>query len=298
MIIGDYNIPDVYNVAVCLSGQPRTWRTAKENILNYFDIKIIRDKNMRVNVDYFIHTWDTNSYRDKTQPRWNNKDYPIENSNEADEIREAFNPKMMEYEHYDPMIHHNAWSGLFYSFMKSVWLKRTHELAFDMTYDMVIKARFDINYMQDGVNKYNLTNSKFYAHKLQPFVAYASGSDFKKFTNEFNQSCFDDVIFYADSPTMDLISNVYRWYTDIRTRGLQKKASGEWVDDSEFYYGPGTLLYKYMTNLNIHPNNDFGIGYYVVRKEAEEMGLHSLEDWNQIYHINNNWYETQKNNIK
>ena len=86
-----------YNIAVCLSGQSRTWRTAKENILNYFDVKINTHKNCKVNVDFFIHTWDTNSYRDKTQPRWQNTDYVIDNPNEADEIKFAFKPKLMEY---------------------------------------------------------------------------------------------------------------------------------------------------------------------------------------------------------
>ena len=52
-----------YNIAVCLSGQSRTWSTAKENILNYFDVKINTHKNCKINVDFFIHTWDNTSYK-------------------------------------------------------------------------------------------------------------------------------------------------------------------------------------------------------------------------------------------
>jgi len=112
-----------YNIAVCLSGQSRTWRTAKENILNYFDVKINTHKNCKVNVDFFIHTWDTNSYRDKTQPRWENTDYVIDNPNEADEIKFAFKPKLMEYEPFNSEGFIEAWDGMFYSFMKSMYIR-------------------------------------------------------------------------------------------------------------------------------------------------------------------------------
>ena len=37
-------------IAVCISGQPRTWRTAKDNILKYFELD-------NAQVDFFIHTF-------------------------------------------------------------------------------------------------------------------------------------------------------------------------------------------------------------------------------------------------
>ena len=43
-----------YNIAVCLSGQSRTWSTAKENILNYFDVKINTHKNCKINVRVIV----------------------------------------------------------------------------------------------------------------------------------------------------------------------------------------------------------------------------------------------------
>lgn len=280
-----------YNIAVCLSGQSRTWRTAKENILNYFDVKINKDKNCKVNVDYFIHTWDTNSYRGKTQPRWENTDFKIDNPNEESEIKFAFKPKLMEYETYNSDAFLEAWEGMFYSFMKSVELKRRYELMKDMTYDMVIKTRFDINFLQEGVNKFGLPINKFYVHSLRPFTAYASSPTPTRFPNEFNQICFDDVFFYGDSTTMDITAQLYRWYKKIMNIGREQKVTGEFVQFPEFYYGPGTLLYKYLTNWNIHPYAEHANPYYVVRKEAEDRGLHSINDWQEIFNISKDWYE-------
>ena len=280
-----------YNIAVCLSGQSRTWRTAKENIINYFDVKINKDKNCKVNVDYFIHTWDTNSYRNKTQPRWENVDCKIDNPNEESEIKFAFKPKLMEYETYNSDAFLEAWEGMFYSFMKSVELKRRYELMKDMTYDMVIKTRFDINFPQEGVNKFGLPINKFYVHSLKPFTAYASSPTPTRFPNEFNQVCFDDVFFYGDSTTMDITAQLYRWYKKIMNVGREQKVTQEFVQFPEFYYGPGTLLYKYLTNWNIHPYAEHANPYYVVRKEAEDKRLHSINDWQEIFNISKDWYE-------
>jgi hypothetical protein len=281
---------DTFNIAVCISGQSRTWRSAKENILNFFNIKEIAEKpGVKINVDYFIHTWDTNSYRDKTQPRWENTDYKVDPS-EEDDIKFTFIPAAMEYEKYNPQEHIHAWSGLFYSFMKSIMLKRKYELKHDIVYDMVVKTRFDINFPQEGINKYSLPINKFYPHICRPLTAYASSPTPTKFPTEFYYNSFDDVFFYADSPTMDLIALVYKWYRDITTRGLIKKQAKEFVDDAEYYYGPGTLLYKHLVNWNIHPYADHANPYYVVRKTALDLNLHSINDWKQIHDLHWDWY--------
>lgn len=41
----------IRRVAVCLSGQARTWRTAKENILKYFDLT---EHGCRVDFSYIL----------------------------------------------------------------------------------------------------------------------------------------------------------------------------------------------------------------------------------------------------
>jgi hypothetical protein len=272
-------------IAVCLSGQARTWESAKENILQYFGVC---DE-----VDYFIHTWDVNSYRNSGEKIRERKDYRIDNE-ELNNLQNYFQPKKMMVDSYNSDIFGKNWNSLFYSFMKSIWLKRKFELENDFKYDIVIKSRFDINFLQSGLNHLGLPINKFHIHPVKPLTAYCSNSNFDRFPFEFNSNVFDDVIFYSDSSTMDLISNVYRWNKEIVNRGTDKKNKGDFIEDVEFYLGPGALLYRHMINWGIFPRNEVIIPYYVVRKEALDLGLHSIKDWNQIKEISTNWYNSVK----
>ena len=107
---------------------------------------------------------------------------------------------------------------------------------------------------------------------------------------EFNATNFDDVFFYSDSKTMDIISNVYFWYKKILERSNLSMVKGNYIEDDEFFYGPGTLLYSYMISKNIHPICDVCTPYYVVRKEAEDLGLDSINEWERISIIAHGFY--------
>ena len=268
-------------IAVCISGQPRTWRVSHKNIQNYFDID-------GVDVDYFIHTWDTNTYRGKDETADKKMIFKTIESEEHD-INECFNPKGFIFEKFKSD-DFGYYFPLFYSFMKSVWLKRKYELENDFVYDIVIKTRFDINFWQEGINKVGEPLNKFYIHKIMPLVAYNANELFEKFALEFNAINFDDVFFYSDSHTMDLITNIYWWYRKIVKRSEESINNGSWVKDNEYYYGPGTLLYRYLTNHNIHMRCDIVIPYYVVRKECEFLNLDSVKDWVEIKDISHDFY--------
>ena len=70
---------------------------------------------------------------------------------------------------------------------------------------------------------------------------------------------------------MDLISNIYRWYVKIQDIGQEEARQKLFIKNVTFFYGPGTLLYRYFTEFSIHMNNHVTYRYYVVRKEAEEQ---------------------------
>jgi hypothetical protein len=264
-------------VAVCISGQSRTWNIAKENIKNYFG-----------DVDYFIHTWDINTYRVENLPKNEPKIYDVTNE-EIKDIEDYFNPKLLEFDHYSDDYAYN-WHALFYSFMKSVWLKRKYEIENDFLYDIVIKTRFDLNFRID-------INPNFIYHEVEPLVAYSLNSRFPKFSYEFNYNSIDDAIFYSDSPTMDLISNVCRWNKNILDESKNQISKNEFIKNVEFYYGPGSLLYKHLVNYGIHPKCITDLNYYIVRENA--IGLHSIDDWYKIFNIyekfNSDVIEFEKN---
>lgn len=268
-------------IAVCISGQSRTWRTAIDNIKSYF--------NIGAEVDYFIHTWDTNTYRNSNEIVTQKKDYKIV-GNEEEEIKTAFNPVLFESDEYTFENYGRNWQALFYSFMKSVWLKKQYEIKNDFVYDIVVKTRFDINFYQDGFAKPPIPFKKFYLHKINPLTAYTVNNTFGRFPTEFNYPSFDDVFFYSDSTTMDIISNLYRWNQKIIESADEKRKYGHFIDDIENFCGPGVLLYRYLKLWNIHPHCEIPIPYYVVRKEAEELGLNGLTDWQKIYKISRDYY--------
>jgi len=268
-------------IAVCISGQPRTWRTSYKNIQNYFDIE-------GVEVDYFIHTWDTNIYRKKDETADKKTIFPTVDT-EEEELTKCFNPVSIIFEKFNSP-DFPYYFPLFYSFMKSVWLKRKHEIENDFLYDIVIKTRFDINFWQEGTNRVGYPLNKFYIHKIMPLVSYNANELFEKFTMEFNAINFDDVFFYSDSHTMDITSNLYWWYRKIVVRSEKSRNENKWVEDPEYYYGPGTLLYRYLVNHNIHMRGDIVIPYYIVRRECEDLKLDSIKDWMEIKDISHDFY--------
>jgi len=77
----------IRKIAVCLSGQARTWRTAKDNILKYFDLV-----EQGCEIDFFIHTWDINQYRDKNDIVWLQRTDQKVAPNEKEDLIQAFNP--------------------------------------------------------------------------------------------------------------------------------------------------------------------------------------------------------------
>lgn len=282
-----------FRIAVCISGQPRTWKTAKENILQYFNTKIFPERNTKIIIDYFIHTWDTNSYRDTLTPHWETKNYKIENSEEENEIRDFYLPIDMIYEEFDESKFPHAWTSLFYSFMKSIYLKKQHEIKNDFVYDMVVKTRFDVNFPPETIipNSDSTITNKFKPHFCTPLTLYtSSAATIRKFPMEYNYNNMDDCFFYADSPTMDLMGDLYRWFNEIKIRNYDLMMSGKYIEDGEYYYGPGTLLYKYASKLGILVTAEKNNYNYLCRKPAEDQKLHSITDWKKIQDIYFNWY--------
>ena len=279
----------IKNVAVCFSGQSRTWRTAKENILRYYNF------GENVNVDFFIHTWNINQYRNKHDTNWIDRPNEPVSPTELEELSIAFNPKKIELQQYNENDYCTLWSALLYTFKKSIWLKRQYEIENDFRYDLVIKTRLDMNYPQTGLCNLRFPLSKFHLHTVQNMTGYSTMPILPKFPSEFNYNCFDDVLFYSNSPTMDIISDCHTWYEDVIKAGAPNHGTGKFVKNTAFWYGPGTILYKYLVEVGIHPQGYRAIPYYIVRKPVEELGLNSIENWEDIRDYSHEWYNALLN---
>ena len=90
-----------FKCAVLLSGESRTWELAKNNIKSFFERGVKCEFNnihRPFKVDYFIHTWDTNSWRDPTQPHGTKDSFKLEviPSNTKQKMEDFYNPKFIE----------------------------------------------------------------------------------------------------------------------------------------------------------------------------------------------------------
>ena len=135
-------------IAVCISGQIRTWEYCCENIKNF-----LKDTD-EYEFDYFIHTWDTNDFTliGDTTPIY-------EKENDFENFIDFYKPKLYKIEsnedfkkrlfkkwkdkHGEPMNTVN----LMYSFYKSVTLKKLWERKCGFKYDYVVKIRPDIQFI-------------------------------------------------------------------------------------------------------------------------------------------------------
>lgn len=258
-------------IAVCLSGQSRTWKTAYKNILHFFDYTRI---NQNIQVDYFIHTWNNNSWRKKTSPQWETWDAPAE---DVDDISTVYNPKYFEVENFSKKRFPMAWDGLFYSFMKTIHNKKKYELENNFKYDVVVKSRLDVIF----------DPQKIFNFRVTPLTAYTS-HPVTKMLREFNGNNFSDVLFYGDSNTMDILGNTYRYAKIKHSESSIANNTKNNIIDYFSYYGPGVTLYEYMTQHGIYPTYNDIYEYAVVRYDC--IGLDSISDFGQISKTGLEWY--------
>jgi len=268
-----------FKIAICFSGQARYWKAASKNIKEFFKYNGNHPiLGIPIEVDFFIHTWDTNTWR---YPKTTHIKFYNEKHNDGDEIIETYSPKEFEQEEWNETKFVSPWEPMFYSFNKSLMMKREYELNNNFQYDLVVKARLDIIYNP---------NNNFNTFFTSPGVCYTC-QPIRKFPSEFNYNSFDDVIFYGDSPTMDLVGDLYHSYLILHSNKI--------LNDREYndlnllptiYYGPGTLLYSHLINLGIHPDVGTHIEYVVVRSTSIEEDTDSIRDYEKIKQKYIEWY--------
>ena len=263
-----------FRIAVCFSGQLRHWRTAVNNIKKFFEFKHPHPvTGQKVQTDYFVHTWDINTWR---LPKTDHSIYEERPHDDMDDFCEAYNPISYILEEWDKESFPLAWDPMFYSFERSLLLKRDHEIRNGFDYDIVIKVRPDVVY-NPAV--------KFPIGRVWPMTCYTV-TPVSRLTFEFNYPNFDDVMFYGDSPTMDAISDIYDVHnTQFRTVSRDEQLNSLNANPNLFY-GPGALLYEHMTNLGIHPEGNRVVEYAVVRDTSAE--LDGVEDYAEI---RKRWFE-------
>lgn len=250
-------------IAVCFSGEPRTYKHCADSIKQYYSSK-------RGNEFYFFgHSWSGNSFK-RFHPSGS---YVYEFSKEDksqvyNELQEHFNLVHLEVE--DQYIA-DGLSSWFYSMMKSNFFKQKYEIENNMMFDLVVHSRFDLVFPP------NLKFEECMPNVVEEKTLY---SHFGFYNSEFFLPNPDAVHYAGTSMTMDIIEsfyNVWEW------KHFEKMQKCGFPDNYHWRRsGPGVLLHRWATLRNIMTKDCSNNIYAVYRKECAEKGLSFERDYDLI----------------
>lgn len=269
----------MFRVAVCISGQSRTYKQCLGNQRRLFDNMYIGGKP--IVVDYFFHTWDTNQWTNCGSDKAILHTIPYEPADiDVEFIQNNINLIDYKIETYDKNKINNHWGASLYSMHYSNYLKRKYELNNSFRYNLVIKSRFDILFDTDI--RYNIA-------PLQDHIMYTA-SPMGRMDTELNYYNFDDVFFYGTSFTMDMLTDTYR-YVNNNIDHHKFAINMENHDiPVEYFYGPGCLLYRYGTICGLSPCNSSPLYYIVARRAVMQKNLDGIINYNEIRQIHFDYY--------
>ena len=218
-------------VAVCLSGQLRQWEMAKENQKWFWESCIGTEVK---EVDYFIHTWNYSGDREGVSQPYITRDVSQE---EFDNVVDWYKPKkyFLDDKKQNYFYESDHWSSLFYSMAQSIMLKREYEIENNFEYDVVIKSRPDVVF--DPIYHFS------WEHLENNILYTTHGGNME---HEFGMYNVNDCVFYSNSYTMDLVSQMYSYrqkMLDERNMFEDKLFTGS--------IGPGVLMQEYFREYGI-----------------------------------------------
>jgi hypothetical protein len=260
-------------IAVCFSGEPRTWKNAVKSIQSFY--------SGPHEFYFFGHIWANNTpgnHHAFPEPEY--LDIETLRTELQDALR--FTDLLVEHHRTEPNFqeYHQyifpdeddfgkkktlnttipiTWRSPFYSAMRSNNLKYACEMRNDMHFDVVVRARLDVCYTP------GVTIAKYLPLVLQPHALYCSTNYFKR---EYMMPCINDVFYFGSSDTMDIIDTFYRVY---HNGDFFKMLNCDYFDGGYKSIGPGAMLYKWASMKNVLPIHTPFDQMPVIRKTAESL---------------------------
>jgi len=260
-------------IAICMSGQLRQWEIAKHNQKWFWKTSGI------THIDYFIHTWDYSGDRKGVSQPYEWRDISPE---EFDNVVEWYEPKgcMFDNRKQDFFYQNDHWSSLFYSLSQSIILKRQFEIENNFEYDIVIKTRPDVVFDP----RYH-----FSWEHLENNLLYTTHGGIME--HEFGMFNVNDCVFYSNSYTMDLVSQMYSY--------RQKMLDGRNIVNDKLFtgsIGPGVLMNEYfrdygITAQSIQPNRSNFIETIVKLGCPQDLNLFEHNDFHKMEKYFRDWYK-------
>lgn len=245
-----------YRVAVCLYGQPRTWRYCVAHIRQQYvnqeaPVKrlsgfhkrtpLIQTNNELIEFDFFVSVKNYNFFNHVDGHR----QLQLLGDEEIRDLLQAFAPKLSyisEYEHEKRLTEWPAWgySAMFHSLHRAVTLKQRYEASQGFTYDTVVLQRYDVVF-----NPVDQLIKNLIHHGVMPLTLYTPAGREYRFWHEAWRPGGSDLVMVGDSLAIDLISSAASIVWSHPT---------EEVIDRWLPYGPNTFisLVAHDCNVQVH----------------------------------------------
>lgn len=202
--------------AICISGMMRTGIQAHPIFSNFFE--------SLGDYDVFYHTWSLEPSVSKL-------------------LKETYNPtRFMEESPLDKS-KESSFGSMLYSIMMANELKKQYEVENNFRYDLVIKTRFDLVFPK---------TAKFPTdYRMWPRTIYSVNGNVGINHTDYENHGISDVLFWGDSQSMDIATNVYRHYKYTTLVKDQYLRDGWKMDVKDYYLSPGTMIYQRTAKQNI-----------------------------------------------
>lgn len=284
----------IMRIAICLSGQPRTWKKCYPSWNSMFE-KIRQEYNAEI--DIFSHIWDYNTpphgvLMISNQVKNENGDYltvkgDLITEEEKSEFIDTIKPKMFLFETEEinktkpgecreenkKYIHVYGQSildwaaGQFYSVMMSTHLKKKYELENSFRYDICIRMRCDLFFEEHQINY-------FLNKQSNEFIIPKHNTIYSCHTNNMK---LGDIFFYADSVTFDRVCDFYKWFPIMATRTFPTKHETLSTEEALYFY---TRMLKIDVNpINVNPKICRQENYIELKEKSglmEGLGTHEI----------------------
>ena len=218
-------------IAVCLSGQLRQWQMGVENQKWFWTTANGED----IQVDYFAHTWTYSWDRTGVGQEYTRREV-LQEELDSFKVRYGLTDLLVDSREQNKFRGNDHWRALFYSFAKSLELKRNYEIKNNFVYDIVVKSRPDILFHP---------SKTFKIPDLENNVIHTSHGGIMK--GEYHMYNVNDILFLSNSFTMDLLTNLYFY----RQEGIEDYN----IENLKNFHvmGPGTLMHEYFRDFGITP---------------------------------------------
>ena len=243
-------------IAVCISGQSRTWKSAVPGTLHHFSSNTHE-------YQFFGHTWNENSWKTLFSGYHDYLHERLDPAKLEREMREAIPLRALKIDPQASCVvngQYFTWAPMLKSAMLANNMKTQFEIKNDMMFDVVVRTRWDALY--DPRVKFE----NFIPLHFHPNALYCMSS--ADFVHEYRLPAVDDIMYFGSSTAMNIVDSIYHYYVNNQLNLMIGNGHPAKAYDN---VGVGVLLYKWATHRNLLLSTGRFRTPGVIRKNSEHL---------------------------